>query len=239
MSISSAMSISSDTPYAMPITAGSAEGVAQSLADAEGLTLIRACNQSGYRYVTVDPRKLHVNTGSLAKTPYRARCTGQQKFNLGEFATAHEAALAVARFFGPQLSRDQAAATRVGSRRGRESEFGVPKKRSLDAAYCVDTYHPLAYCTYQGTGQLAPGPHAKVCTRASLGRDVRTSYRGTPGGLRPSSDRDRVHRDDRDRGGDERRRRQRRLGLGRADRHPCGGCSGGGRRHRVGSWRLY
>ena len=154
------MSISSDTQYAMSITAGSAEGVAQSLADAEGLTLIRACNQSGYRYVSVDPRKLHVNTGSLSRSPYRARSTGQHKFNLGEFATAHEAALAVARFFGPQLSRDQAAATRIGSRRGRESEFGVPKKRRLDAAYCVDTYHPLAYCTYQGTGQLAPGPHA-------------------------------------------------------------------------------
>ena len=228
-------------PFSRSITAGSAEGVAQSLADAEGLTLIRACNQSGYRYVTVDPRKLHVNTGSLVRTPYRARSTGQHKFNLGEFATAHEAALAVARFFGPQLSRDQAAATREGSRRGRESEFGVPKKRSLDAAYCVDTYHPLAYCTHQGTGQLAPGPHAMYVrrTRASLGRDVRTSYRGTPGGLRPSSDRDRVHRDDRDRGGDERRRRQRRLGLGRADRHPRGGCSGGGRRHRVASWRLY
>eukprot|EP00964_Phaeocystis_antarctica_P069197 scaffold41997_cov72-Phaeocystis_antarctica.AAC.1 len=59
------------------------------------------------------------------------------------------------------------------------------------------------YCTYGlrgpaclravrtgGAGQLAPGPHALYVhrTRTSLGRAVRTAYRGTPGAAhRPSS----------------------------------------------------
>lgn len=113
----------------MSIETVDAEGMAQSLADAEGLALIRADNQSGYRYVTVDPRKSTSRSG-LA---YRARGTGTHKFSLGEFFSAHEAALAVARFLGPKVSHEKAAVTgRQVHGLAIQTEFGVPRKRGLD-----------------------------------------------------------------------------------------------------------
>ena len=118
-----------------PSPAEDAEGVAQRLADAEGLTLVRADNHTGYRYVSVDQRKL--NTAARKhNTPYRARSVGHS-FNLGEFHTAHEAALAIARHLGPKLSQEQASGY-IPSRNqlhSRGSEFGVPRKRSLDTTY--------------------------------------------------------------------------------------------------------
>ena len=62
----------------------------RSQAEAPGLTLLKADNMAGYLGVKVDQR---------AKTnPYQARVTrGGRKVSLGNFATAEQAALCVAR----------------------------------------------------------------------------------------------------------------------------------------------
>ena len=64
------------------------EALAQ--AEAEGLTLARSDNQSGFRYVGVHPE--------CKARPYEAKvCRDGKRIILGYFATAEEAALHVAR----------------------------------------------------------------------------------------------------------------------------------------------
>ena len=66
---------------------------AHAAAAAEGLTLLRAENSTGFKGVW--------NLGGRSK-PFQAMLhRGGRKEFLGHFATAEEAALAVARFFGP------------------------------------------------------------------------------------------------------------------------------------------
>ena len=72
---------------ALPPPMTASEALAQ--AEAEGLTLARSDNQSGFRYVTVQPE---------CKRPYHAVVWRDGKqINLGNFATAEESALHVAR----------------------------------------------------------------------------------------------------------------------------------------------
>ena len=69
---------------------------AHAAATAEGLALVRAENSSGFKGVFRPSRK------SSTSKPFEAQLThgGRQKY-LGTFATAEEAALAVARALGP------------------------------------------------------------------------------------------------------------------------------------------
>ena len=67
-----------------------AEG-AIAAAEAEGLTLLRAENTAGFKHVSVQ--------NSNAIRPFRAqKDMGAARAHIGDFATAEEAALAVARF---------------------------------------------------------------------------------------------------------------------------------------------
>ena len=67
---------------------------AYAAAEAEGLTLLRAENTSGFMGVS--------RSGSASK-PFKAQLkVGGHHHYLGVFATAEEAALAVARFLGPE-----------------------------------------------------------------------------------------------------------------------------------------
>ena len=66
---------------------------AHAAAEAEGLALLRAENSTGFKGVC---------RGNSVSKPFQARPThGGRKKSLGHFATAEEAALAVARFLGP------------------------------------------------------------------------------------------------------------------------------------------
>jgi hypothetical protein len=81
---------------------------AQRLAAAEGIALIPSNNVTGFRHVAFDNRK----PAKKAYHAHMARDTGTTKqFDLGSFTTAAEAALAVARHFGPRKSCAEAAKT--------------------------------------------------------------------------------------------------------------------------------
>ena len=68
---------------------------AQAAAAEEGLSLVRAENSTGFKYVRRDPK-------SVSK-PFKAELRHGGRFEyLGYFATAEEAALAIARFLGPK-----------------------------------------------------------------------------------------------------------------------------------------
>ena len=67
---------------------------AQATAEKEGLTLLRADNSTGFKGVSHDPR---------CSKPFNVGLWhGGRRNCLGTFATAEEAALAVARFLGPE-----------------------------------------------------------------------------------------------------------------------------------------
>ena len=83
-----------------PAPAPMTEAEALAAAEAEGLTLLRSenptnsRNPTGFKYVSRNPTALK---------PFQARpIRDGHVHELGRFATAEEAALAVARFFGPQ-----------------------------------------------------------------------------------------------------------------------------------------
>ena len=68
---------------------------AEATAAAEGLALLRAENATGFKWVCR-------NNDTLSK-PFQAQMKhGGRPSHLGQFATAEEAALAVARFLGPE-----------------------------------------------------------------------------------------------------------------------------------------
>ena len=88
---------------AAPMTA--AEALAA--AEAEGLTLKRAANTTGYKYVGMSGR---------TKNPYNATVNGAgYEVHIGNFATAEEAALAVARHSGPEVIAKRHAAWRAAA----------------------------------------------------------------------------------------------------------------------------
>ena len=71
-------------------------------AAAEGLTLVPAENATGFKGVEPTP----IAPASLSRRSLR----GGRSMNLGCFATAEEAALAVARFLGPEGAAHRLAA---------------------------------------------------------------------------------------------------------------------------------
>ena len=95
---------------------------AHAAAEAEGLSLLRAENATGFK---------HVCLGKNVSKPFQAqlRQDGRDKY-LGYFATAEEAALAVARFLGQEVpappGRKRPAASGAGpsappSKRGKQA----------------------------------------------------------------------------------------------------------------------
>ena len=80
------------------------EAEAVRLAEAEGLTLMRSANNAtGFTHVSFDGR-------SVAKQYRASIChTDNGYLSLGMYASAPEAALTVARYFGPEKSRVHAA----------------------------------------------------------------------------------------------------------------------------------
>ena len=77
---------------------------AHAAAEEEGLTLLRADNPTGFK---------HVSRYGDASKPFKAQLKhGGRHKNLRNFATAEEAALAVARFLGRRASRRCSLRTR-------------------------------------------------------------------------------------------------------------------------------
>lgn len=107
------------------------ETLATRLAAAEGLTLVPANNEVGYRGVS-----LHTSPGTFH---VRKRKDGKN-YELGHFSSAAEAALAYARFLGPAESAKEAAARPARKMRaGSEDhgDFGVPRCNvSVEAVIC-------------------------------------------------------------------------------------------------------
>ena len=69
---------------------------AHAAAAEEGLTLLCAENPTGFKHV-------HMANGGAGSKPFQARPRNDERDNhMGTFATAEEAALAVARFLGPE-----------------------------------------------------------------------------------------------------------------------------------------
>ena len=100
-----------------------AEAKALRLAAAEGLTLVRSNNKTGFSNVYPVQGSLagllRVEVGSTA---------GGKREHLGSFATAAEAALAYARYLGPERSRALAERPRAKTPRRRDDhEFGQPR----------------------------------------------------------------------------------------------------------------
>ena len=106
------------------------ETLATRLAAAEGLTLVPATNEVGYRGVS-----LHTSG-----TFYTRKRKDGKDYELGHFSSAAEAALAYARFLGPAESAKEAAQGPARKRRaGSEDhgDFGVPRCNvSVEAVIC-------------------------------------------------------------------------------------------------------
>ena len=101
---------------------------AERLAQAEGLTLVRAVSLTGFKWVTVDRRD---GVFHHISRPYRAKRKPKHgtSFDLGTFPSAAEAALAIARRLGPDASRDAAALAAAGKRvYNPGGEFGVSQR---------------------------------------------------------------------------------------------------------------
>ena len=79
---------------------------AERLAAQEGLVLVPSCGSTQTGYWRVTAQGSHSNTFQCTGT-----VDGRKKVSLGNFSTAQEAALAVARNLGPEGSREAAAKT--------------------------------------------------------------------------------------------------------------------------------
>ena len=99
-----------------------AEAKALRLAAAEGLALVRSNNRSGFSCVYP-----HGSSSYNVEVNYSK--SGGERENLGTFATAAEAALAYARYLGPERSRALAERPRARppARTKDDHEFGQPR----------------------------------------------------------------------------------------------------------------
>ena len=99
-----------------------AEAKALRLAAAEGLALVRSNNRSGFSCVYP-----HGSSSYNVEVNYSK--SGGERENLGSFATAAEAALAYARYLGPERSRALAERPRARppARTKDDHEFGQPR----------------------------------------------------------------------------------------------------------------
>ena len=102
---------------------------AERLAQAEGVTLVRAATLTGFKWVTVDRRDGEDGyRWRRISRPYRAKLSSP-RVDLGTFPSAAEAALAIARRLGPDASRDAAALAAAGKRvYNPGGEFGVSRR---------------------------------------------------------------------------------------------------------------
>ena len=102
---------------------------AERLATQEGLVLVPSCGstQSGYWLVTAQGS--HSNTFQSSGT-----VGGRKEVSLGNFSTAHEAALAVARNLGPEGSREAAARTAKAEAAADRPFMGESEARQLASA---------------------------------------------------------------------------------------------------------
>ena len=147
-----------------------AEAKALRLAAAEGLTLVRSNNKTGFSNVYPVQGSLaglvRVEVGSTA---------GGKREHLGSFATAAEAALAYARYLGPERSRALAERPRSKPPRRRDAhEFGQPRIPS-------STSHEVACVAADDDDYDESRPRARAGTGAAHsaeGRGRRTRSRG-------------------------------------------------------------
>ena len=137
---------------------------AHATAAAEGLTLVRAENEMGFKGVSRNNRS--------AKKPFQAqlRHEGRNK-NLGMFATAEEAALAVARFIGPAGA---AAPPRRGRPRKRPAASGAgpsapPSKRGKQPAADDDEVYVFHNGRSEHLGSFATAEEAALNVARFLG----------------------------------------------------------------------
>ena len=141
------------------------ETLATRLAAAEGLTLVPANNEVGYRGVS-----LHTSPGTFH---VRKRKDGKN-YELGHFSSAAEAALAYARFLGPAESAKEAAQGPARKRRaGSEDhgDFGVPRCNvSVEAVICESASEDEGDVAIRGaattlvTAASAKGDMAPMCS---------------------------------------------------------------------------
>ena len=97
----------------------------RSQAEAEGLTLLKADNTTGYCGVTYNPQ--------VGKPkPYQARVRrGGKQVNLGYFATAEEAALCVARSPEGRTAAAKQAAPQLSEEEGKGTVLPMPPARRV------------------------------------------------------------------------------------------------------------
>ena len=116
---------------------------AMAIAEAEGLTLVPADNESGFK---------NVNRVEKAVTrPFRVRVRHEGKdVVLGTFDTAAEAALCYARFLGPELCWQQAKRPRTKRGEGFGEGFGVGNHELLQKA--ASSASSVVECRIVGDG---------------------------------------------------------------------------------------
>ena len=123
-------------PEPAPMTAAEAHAAAA----AEGLALVRAENATGFKGVGRRSRADDGGGGARGSKPFRetrlqeARGRKAQLTRLGKFATAEEAALAVARFLGPAGAAAPPAAASAPPRRSGAGPSAPPSKRGKQPA---------------------------------------------------------------------------------------------------------
>ena len=116
---------------------------AMAIAEAEGLTLVPADNESGFKGVS------RVSKQKAATNPFRVRVQHEGRDTvLGTFDSAAEAALCYARFVGPELCWQQAKRPRT--KRGIGEGFGVGKHELLQKA--ASSASSVVECRIVGDG---------------------------------------------------------------------------------------
>ena len=102
---------------------------AERLAAQEGLVLVPSCGSTQSGYWRVQAQGSHSNTFQCTGT-----VDGRKKVSLGNFSTAQEAALAVARNLGPEGSREAAAKTAKAEAAADHPLMGESEARRLASA---------------------------------------------------------------------------------------------------------
>ena len=102
---------------------------AERLAAQEGLVLVPSCGSTQSGYWRVQAQGSHSNTFQCTGT-----VDGRKEVNLGNFSTAQEAALAVARNLGPEGSREAATKTAKAEAAADRPFMGESEARRLASA---------------------------------------------------------------------------------------------------------
>ena len=119
-------------------------------AEAEGLTLLKADNKTGYFGVYHQPGQ---------SKPYRAQVwRGGKVVHLGSFATAEEAALCVARSPEGRAAAERAASVPQPRRSEEEGQGNAPATRSRAALKEEATVPPMPAGAFVKEEELPPMP---------------------------------------------------------------------------------